>query len=59
MGKILEFFSGKKTYMAASVGLIHQGFKMTGLDVPEESVSVTIDVLSLIFTMIFRAIAKV
>ena len=59
MNKILEFFSGKKTYMAASVGLIHQGFKIAGLDVPEESVSVTIDVLSLIFTMIFRAVAKI
>ena len=59
MNKILEFFSGKKTYMAASVGLIHQGFKVAGLDVPEESVSVTIDVLSLLFTMLFRFVAKV
>lgn len=56
--KISDFFSGKKTYLAASVGLAHQGLKIAGVDVPQESLSVTVDVLSLIFTMIFRAMAK-
>mgnify|MGYP001579453651 CR=1 FL=1 len=58
LSKIISFFDGKKTYAVLSVGVIHQGLKVAGIDVPQENLSITIDVLSLVFGMIFRAMAK-
>ena len=56
--RIRNFFDGKKTYAVLIVGVIHQGLKAAGVDVPQENLSVTIDVLILVFGMIFRAMAK-
>lgn len=58
INKIWEFMQGKKTYAVLSVGVIHQGLKAAGIDVPQENLSITIDVLSLVLGMIFRAVAK-
>lgn len=57
--KIYNFFDGKKTYTTASVMIGHQVLKVAGLDIPEQSVSIAIDVVLSILTMVFRKIAKV
>lgn len=58
ISKLFGFMQGKKTYAVLSVGLIHQALKVGGIDVPQENLSVTIDVLSLILGIIFRGMAK-
>ena len=58
LSKIMSFFDGKKTYAVLSAGVIHQGLKAAGIDVPQENLSITIDVLLMVFGIIFRGMGK-
>lgn len=54
----MNFLSGKKTYIAVSVVVIHQILKMFGYDLPQEELSAAIDTGAGIFAFIFRGMAK-
>ena len=45
---------GKRTYIAASIVVIHQMLKLAGYDLPQEQLSSAIDVIGGIAAFIFR-----
>lgn len=56
--KIYSFFDGKKTYTTAGIMIGHQALKAAGLDIPEQNISIVVDVVLAILTMVFRKVAK-
>jgi len=54
----MNILQGKKTYLAASVLVIHQILKMAGYDLPQEQFSSAIDVVVGAAAFFFRMIAK-
>lgn len=49
---------GKRTYIAASVVVIHQVLKLLGYDLPQEQLSSAIDVVGGIAAFVFRGMAQ-
>ena len=50
--------TGKRTYIAASVVVIHQMLKLLGYDLPQEQLSSAIDVIGGIAAFVFRMMAN-
>ena len=50
--------TGKRTYIAAGVVVIHQILKLVGYDIPQEELSSTLDVVGGIAAFVFRMLAK-
>ena len=53
-----NMLQGKRTYIAASVIVIHQLLKLFGYDLPQEQLSSSIDVIAGIGAFIFRSLAQ-
>lgn len=47
-------FAGYRTYLSAGIVVVHQVLKAAGVDLPEENLSITVDVLASIAAMFFR-----
>ena len=55
---MLKFIEGYKTYLSVMVIILHQILKVAGIDVADESLSITIDVLFAVLAGIARKVAK-
>ena len=56
---MLGFLEGYKTYITLIVLIVHQGIKLLKLDpIPDEQISIAVDVLLGIVAGIFRKVAK-
>lgn len=54
----MNFLSGKKTYIAVSIVVIHQILKVLGYDIDQSELSAAIDTGAGICAFFFRSIAK-
>ena len=55
---MLNFLAGYRTYLSALAIIAHQGLKMTGIDMPQEQVSIAIDTVLGAAVMYFRSKAN-
>lgn len=55
---MLSIIAGYKTYAMVILLVLHQALKIAGIDVPEQSISITIDTILAVLAGIFRAVAR-
>ncbi len=54
----MGIFSGYRTYLMGILIVLHQILKTQGIDIPQENISIALDVLLGIGTVIFRKLAN-
>lgn len=50
--------TGYRTYISVGLIVLHQILKATGTDIPEESLSIAVDVILAVAAGVFRFVAK-